>query len=243
MRQDTHTHTPSLGCLHETACIGINSIFGSLSWFFLLCLSSAEPLPAANFDTYRLRSCTTTTVKERNCTALLACYSCPHFLESLAPLRVNLNCPCHAQRGLWPHSPDRQTLVTEGWFAAGDLLQTKEKHVLTNCCIIFFFLLRHLVSAAVTVVTAQTHKESCRVFNQVRFSTVWHHHVWFSDPRIWGCIDFVSTSGRPDAIAASMLTQFSDQSHLLFYLTQNNMSLSPVKGSRCAAETSFNISA
>lgn len=134
----THTHTPSLGCLHETACIGINSIFGSLSWFFLLCLSSAEPLPAANFDTYRLRSCTTTTVKEQNCTALLACYSFPHFLESLAPLRVILNSPCHAQRGFWPHSPDRQTLVTEGWFAAGDLLQTKEKQVLTNCCIIFF---------------------------------------------------------------------------------------------------------
>lgn len=31
--------------------------------------------------------------------------------------------------GLWEDSPDRQTLVTVGWFAAGDFLQRREKQV------------------------------------------------------------------------------------------------------------------
>ncbi len=112
---------------------------------------------------------------------------------------------------------------------------TREKQVLQSgapvCdkCWHYFFPQCDLVSAEVNVATAQTQSRcslSSLNWSQVFFSPLFlpcdivtsNSALAHSDPSLWGRVDSVSTSGKPDATAATDPIQWSEGADTWLYL-------------------------
>lgn len=151
-------------------------------------------------------------------------------------MRVYLNFPRHILDGLWPYSPDRQTFVTGGGFAAGDLLQSERKKLQTikgrspNVPQMVALVVVVFLAADVIVATSQTLNRPIPQFSElvtghifcVRVSCL----IWFqfTVTPLSEVVLTVSTSCRLNETAAAVLTQISDQSeHLCSYVGYGNV--------------------